>query len=318
MKKNGKSWKRAVCILPALLAPVAQAQMAGVEISSFRVPEYDAKGVMTSQLFGERAEIGENGEVSITGLHIEFYKGSNTVMNVTSPYCFYNQKTREAHSDAPEAADMEKMHVRGQGYFLKPGDSTVRILNQCQVTIEDAMQKVKSAAATKDNRRTNNVPGVAVPKESRRTNDLLNITSLKINRGTNAVTVITSKELFLNYKAKTVRFEQNVHVQDPGMVMDSGTLEVRLGEKNEINWIEALTNVKIVSEEREANAGKAVYDVKTDEFVLEDKPSLQDGKNALFGDRIRFWRATGRMVCEPRARLVIYPDKGIKTDFFEK
>jgi len=303
MKINSKIWKRAVCILTVLLAPFVQAQMAGMEISSFRVPEYDAKGVMTSQLFGDRAEVGEDGVVNITGLCIEFYKESNTVMHVTSPYCFYNQKTREAHSDAPVAADMERMHVRGQGYSLNPSDNTVRILNQSQVTIEGGMQKVKGGSPSTGNHGTNDVPGLA---------------TLVGKRGTNDVTVITSKELFLNYKAKTVRFEQNVHVQDPKMAMDSSTLEVRFGERNEINWIEALANVRIVSETRQANAEKAVYDVKTDEFMLEGKPSLKDGKNTLYGERIRFWRATGRMVCEPRARLVIYPDKGLKTDFFEK
>jgi lipopolysaccharide export system protein LptA len=289
MKKNCKISKYAAYLLLLLQqAPVVPAQMTGVEILAFRVPEYDAQGVMTSQLFGDRAEVGEDNVVNITGLRIEFYKGSHTVMTVASPYCFYNQKTREAHSDAPIAADMEKLHVRGQGFFLKPGDSTVRILNSSQVTIEDMMQKVKG-----------NTP-------------------LTGDRGTNAVTVITSKELFLDHKAKKVRFEQTVHVQDPKMVMDCGTLEVRFGEKNEINWIEALTDVKILSEGREANSGKATYDVKTDEFMLEDKPSLKDGKNTLYGDRVRFWRASGRMVCEPQARLIIHPDKAIKTDFFER
>lgn len=303
MNRISKIRNGTVYLLSALSAFVAQAQMAGMEISAFRVPEYDSKGVMTSQLFGERAVVGDDGEVNIAGLRIEFYKGSNTVMNVTSPYCFYNQKTREAHSDAPVAADMEQMHVRGQGYFLKPGDNTVRILDRSQVTIEGVVHKEKSAAHPAGNRQTNDVAGIS---------------SLAGSRGTNDVTIITSKELFLNYKAKTVRFEQAVHVQDPKMIMDSGTLEVRFGEKNEINWIEALTNVKILSETREANAGKAVYDVKTDEFLLEDKPSLKDGKNTLFGERIRFWRASGKMVCEPRARLVIYSDKGFKTDFFGK
>ena len=302
MRKNS-TYRSAIRLLLILLAPMAYSQMAGLELSAFRVPEYDAKGVMTSQLFGEHAVIGDDGEVNITGLSIEFYKDSNTVMKVTSPYCFYNQKTKEAHSDAPVAGDMDRMHVRGQGYFLKPGENTVRILNQSQVTIEGIMQKVNTNAPSSGNRATNAIPGLS---------------ALVGNRGSNDVTVITSKELFFNYKAKNVRFEQNVHVQDLKMTMDCGTLDVRFGEKNEINWIEALTGVKIVSEGREANAGKAAYDAKTDEFVLQDNPSFRDGKNKLYGDRIRFWRASGRMVCEPRARLVIYPDKNVKTDFFGK
>lgn len=288
MKKIRKNWKSAVPVLLVLLAPAVQAQMKGLEISAFRVPEYDEYGVMTSQLFGERAEGGEGNDVNITGLRVEFYKLGKTVMDISSPYCVYNQKTREARSDAPVAANMERVSVRGQGFFMKTGENTVRILNDSRVTLEGSMQKAESAAL------------------------------LSGERGTNDVTVITSKELFLNYKAKAVRFEQNVHVQDPKMVLDCGTLEVKFSEKNEINWIEALTDVKIVSEGREANAGKAVYDVKTDEFVLEDNPRLRDGQNTLFGERVHFWRSTGRMVCEPRARLVIYPDKDSKENIFGK
>ena len=286
--------------------------MKGLEISAFRVPEYDAQGVMTSQLFGERAEGAEGDEVKITGLRVEFYKDGKTAMEVTSPYCFYDQKTRVTHSDAPMTADMDRVHVRGQGFLLKPGESNVRILNNSHVTLENIIQQAKSDAPLKDGRETNNLP--KVKSGGLLKGDLLP----KGDRGTNAVTVITSKELFFQYKAKTVRFEQNVHVQDPKMVLDSGSLEVRFGENNEINWIEALTNVKILSEGREANAGKAVYDVTTDEFVLEDNPSFKDGKNTLFGDKVRYWRSSGRMVCEPRARLVIYAGKDMKTDLFGK
>jgi lipopolysaccharide export system protein LptA len=306
MKIHSKNPGYALRLLALLLAPALQAQMTGVEISAFRVPEYDSKGTMTSQLFGDHAVIGDDGEVNITGLTIEFYKDSKTVMKVTSPYCFYNQKTKEAHSDAPVAGEMDQMRVSGQGYLLKPGANTVRILNQSQVTIEGAMQKGKGTAAVSGSReKTSAIP---VPGMS----------ALTADRGSNDVTVITSKELFFNYKSRNVRFEQDVHVKDVKMTMDCGTLDVRFSEKNEINWIEALTNVKIVSEGREANAGKAVYDVASDEFMLQDNPSFRDGKNTLFGDRIRFWRSTGRMVCEPQARLVIFPDKNVKTDFFEK
>ena len=288
MKTGCKKWMGAVGLLAFVLVSAVQAQMAGMEISSFRVPEYDEKGAMTSQLFGERAEIGEDGLVNITGLRIEFYKEGKTAVTVAAPYCFYNQKTKEAHSDAPVAADMERVSVRGKGFFLKPGDSAVRILDDSRVTIEGITQEVKNGA------------------------------ELPVSRSSNEVTVITSKELFLNYKQKNVRFEQDVHVQDTRMTMDCRTLDIRFNERNEINWIEALTGVKIVSEGRKAEAGKAVYDVKTDEFVLEDRPVLRDRKNVLSGERVRFWRATGRMVCEPRARLVIYPDKAVKTDFFGK
>ncbi len=102
------------------------------------------------------------------------------------------------------------------------------------------------------------------------------------------------------------------------MTMDCGTMNVRFGENNEIDWIEALTEVKLYNEGREAQAGRAVYDIATDEFLLEDEPKIMDGRNMLLGERIRFWRATGRMVCEPSARLIMYSDDESEFELFEK
>lgn len=284
MRRTG----RGIIAVVLQLAISASAQDAGMEISGFRVPEYDREGVMTSQLFGEHAEVKPGGEVKITGLRIEFYKDGTQFMEVNSPYCFYNQKTREAHSDAPVTADMEKVHVSGRGFLVKPGENAVRVLDESRVVIEDIMQQAGD----------NLLPGGG-------------------SRGSNDVTVITSKELMLAYKSKTVRFSENVHIEDPRLTIDCGTLEVRIGESQEIDWIEALTDVRISQEGREARAGKAVYDIRTDEFLLEDNPKLISGRNLLAGERIRFWRASGRMVCEPSARLVIYPDDKLDLNLFE-
>jgi lipopolysaccharide export system protein LptA len=281
--KHWKLWA-AVC---ALASSVGAQQDLNMEISGFRVPEYDAQGVMTSQLFGDRAEVEGGGEVKITGLRVEFYKEGKTVMTVTSPYCFYNQKTREARSDAPVAADMERLTMRGRGFLLKSGENTVHVFEDSKVTIRDVMKQVTGEEAP--------APGAA-PAE----------------------TVITSTELFLDYKARTARFEKNVHVQDAKMEMYCEKLDIQFGQDNQIDWIGASTGVRILHEGREALAGKARYDIKTDEFVLEDDPRIVDGKNLLMGETIRFWRESGRMVCEPAARMVVYSDNKMTTNFFEK
>jgi lipopolysaccharide export system protein LptA len=257
-----------------------------MEITGFRAPEYDDQGVMTSQLFGERAEVQGGGEVKITTLRVEFYKEGKTVVTVTSPYCFYNQKTREAHSDAPVAATMERLTMKGRGYLLKSVENTVRVLNDSHVTIKDAAKQMAGELAS--------------------------------SAGTNTETVITSKELFLDYKVRKARFEKNVHVQDPKMEMFCDTLEITMGQDNQIDWIGASSSVRILHEGREALAGKATYSVQTDEFLLEDNPRILDGKNMLMGEQIRFWRGSERMVCEPSARIVVYSDKKMKTDFFER
>lgn len=283
--KSSKVWK---ILIPACALAVSAAaqQDINMEISGFRVPEYDEQGVMTSQLFGDRAEVEGGGEVKITTLRVEFYKEGKTVVTVTSPYCFYNQKTREAHSDAPVAADMDRLTMRGRGFLLKSSDNTVQVFDDSRVVIKDAAKQAGGA--------------------------------LKASSSTNSETVITSKELFLDYKARKARFEKNVHVQDAKMEMYCDKLDIQFGQDNQIDWIGASTGVRILHEGREALAGKATYDVKKDEFLLEENPRIVDGKNMLTGDQIRFWRNSGRMVCEPAARMVVYSDHKMTANLFEK
>jgi lipopolysaccharide transport protein LptA len=137
----------------------------------------------------------------------------------------------------------------------------------------------------------------------------------------------------MNYINRKAKFVDSVHVDDSKIEMDSGSLEISFSEKNEIDWIEALTEVRILSDGREAYADKAVYDIKTDEFVLEGNPRLVDGQSTLLGERIRFWRASEKMVCEQaegavdpqadpkpkqRVKLILHPDGGMESKILEK
>lgn len=280
-----KGWKLLIPLIA--FCGFAFAQKPGMEVSGFRVPEYDDQGVMTSQLFGDHAEMLSGGQVKINGVRMEVYRDGETFLTVRSPYCFYEQKTREAHSDAPVEAEMDRVSLQGKGFDLQSSERKVEILEDSRVVIQDVMQQTGLE--------THAAAGVM-------TNE----------------TVITSTKLFLDYTNRTAYFVENVHVQDPQLALDSDSLEVRFGENNEIDWIEALGEVRIFHEGREAHAGKAVYDITTDEFLLEDNPRIVDGKNMLFGDQIRFSRANEKMVCEPSARLVIYPDEKTKTSLFEK
>ncbi|MDK2857959.1 MAG: lipopolysaccharide export system protein LptA [Verrucomicrobiota bacterium] len=357
-------WKILLTI-SMLAASVAAQELPGMEISGFRVPEYDAQGNMTSQVFGDRAEMEQGDEVKITGLRIKFYKQDETVMDVVSPLCFYNQRTKEARSDEIVEADMDRMHLHGRGFLLKSDKETIQVMNDSRMTIQDIMQEVEPSAS----RNTNEVTVITSrklflnrPARTVRFEQNVHVQNPKLQvdcdtlevrlsesnevdlieargnvrtshgnfqntaqqtepdaaRSTNEVIVIAAEELFVDYQARIVRFKQNVHVQDPKFSMDSDTLEARLSESNEINWIEALGNVKILHQGREADAGRAVYDAQTDEFLLERNPKIIEGRNILTGERIRFWRASGRVVCEQQAHLVIYPDDEMKADFFEK
>lgn len=275
-------------VLAAFLCSQASAQIEGMEISGFRVPEYDEQGEMTSQLFGDHAIMGADDSVKIEGVRLEFYRDEEVFLHAESPYCFYDRKEGQVHSDAPVRAEMDGMVLTGKGFELQADARTVHVLENCRVEISDVMQQADIHPTDDD---------AAL---------------------SNSVTVITSKELFLSYEGRMARFVDTVHVDDSQLELDAQSLKISFGENNEIDWIEALTDVRILHEGREAYADKAVYDVKTDEFVLEGNPRLADGENMLMGDRIRFWRASERMICEPQARLVIFPDEEAKTELFEK
>jgi lipopolysaccharide transport protein LptA len=291
-----------VTALTVLLVTQASAQVAGMVIEHFRSPQYDEQGKMTSQLFGDMATMEEDGTVRIDGVRVEFYQADEIFLTASSPYCFYDRETKLIESDAPVRAEMEGFLLTGKGFELAADAQTVHVKDESRVEINDVMQQTDLEPVAEGAVSTN-------------------------------LTVITSKELFMNYINRKAKFVDSVHVDDSKIEMDSGSLEISFSEKNEIDWIEALTEVRILSDGREAYADKAVYDIKTDEFVLEGNPRLVDGQSTLLGERIRFWRASEKMVCEQadgavdpqadpepkqRVKLILHPDGGMESKILEK
>ena len=109
----------------------------------------------------------------------------------------------------------------------------------------------------------------------------------------------------------------NVRVSNEQATMDCETVHVYLKGTNEIDWIEARTDVIIQSGERRALAGKASYYADEGKVVLDEDPKMKQGKNIMMGDRITFWPDNRRMVCEPNARLLLYPDEKTKLKFMK-
>jgi lipopolysaccharide transport protein LptA len=121
------------------------------------------------------------------------------------------------------------------------------------------------------------------------------------------------------YQSETqdIVLKGNVRVSNEQATMDCGQLHVYLKGTNEIDWIEARFDVIIQSGERKAIAGKASYYVEKEKIVLEENPKMMQGKNIMTGDRITFWTKNRRMVCEPNARLLLYPDENTKLKFMK-
>ena len=349
MKFEIKNLKFGLLLLFSLCV---NAQEAGQEISGFRVPEYDENGLMTSQLFGDHAEFAEGGMVKITTLRVEFYKEGDVFMVVESPWCFYNQKEQKAHSEAPVRADMQGTLLTGMGYKMNSDDRTVHVLRDSKVIVTDTEgQSIglptgggernpgDETVITSDELFLNYHEKTAYFVSDVHVEDpelKVDSSTLELRFGDNnqiewieALTNVhvVSPEMNMDSQSLELRFAENnklewlealtdVRVENPDFKLVAQSLEVRFAEKNEIDWMEALTDVRILHEGREAYCERLIFTGETGEYVLEEEPKLVQGKSFIVGERIRLWRDTQKMVCEPSARLVMYPDGENEMDIF--
>lgn len=131
------------------------------------------------------------------------------------------------------------------------------------------------------------------------------------------VTVITSDRLTFDYNARRAMFEQNVIVTDPEMQLAADKMTVQFDENGKVTFIKAEGRVTITQADKTAQSGLATYDVQSGKIILAVKPRVTQGRDTLEAEVITFWRDENRMVCQPQARLVIYPEKGApKTQLF--
>lgn len=130
------------------------------------------------------------------------------------------------------------------------------------------------------------------------------------------VTVITSDRLTFDARNRYALFEHNVLVTDPKMQLAADKLTVEFDEQNRARVIRAEGRVTITQFDRTAQAGLATYDLESGKIVLVGKPRITRGRDVLEGEVITYWRNEDRMICQPGARLLIYPEKGGLRDRF--
>jgi lipopolysaccharide transport protein LptA len=130
-------------------------------------------------------------------------------------------------------------------------------------------------------------------------------------------TEIRSDRLVYDEDEAQAVFEGNVRVRDPRAAMNCEKARLYLKENNEIDWIEALSEVIIQSDDRKALADRASYYADEGKFVLEGEPMMKQGQSYMTGDKIEIWLKPIRMVCEPNARTVLYMTEEMKAKFLK-
>lgn len=134
--------------------------------------------------------------------------------------------------------------------------------------------------------------------------------------GVEEVTVITADKLTADYKQHFALFEGNVVVTDPQLQLTSEKLNVTFDANNKVKALRADGKVNIRQTDKVARADVATYDLETGKIVLSGKPRVMRGKDVLEGEVITMFRNESRILVYPRARLVVYPEKGGAHDQF--
>jgi len=123
------------------------------QMKGFRVPSYDDKSVMTSQIFGELAKVLPDGNIEITGLKLEFYSyvGEERItdMTVTSPLCFFNRARGVVVSESDVRISRNEMVVTGKGFRYSNDKQELKILHDSRVVLKNAARKSSNLEAKK-------------------------------------------------------------------------------------------------------------------------------------------------------------------------
>jgi len=131
---------RWLALLLVCSVAVAQDFGTGMEVSGFRVPDYDDQGALRAQLYGGHAKVLEGGEVEITNLKIEMYKDGKVAMTVFSPHCFFNMDTRQARSEGRVLIESGLMTIVGRGFTWSAEAGRFEILHDSKVLVKQAAQ----------------------------------------------------------------------------------------------------------------------------------------------------------------------------------
>jgi lipopolysaccharide export system protein LptA len=150
-------------------------------------------------------------------------------------------------------------------------------------------------------------PGVAGPAD--RLDGLLEGFALGGDRGP---VRIDADAMEFDYKTRVLTYRGSVMVTQADMKLRSDTLRVTLDleHPDKPREVVAEGNVQIDQRERRATGGKAVFDNAARTVTLSDQARLQDGPNAVAGERVVVFLDEQRSVVEggqERVRAVLYP-----------
>jgi len=104
------------------------------------------------------------------------------------------------------------------------------------------------------------------------------LAALRATRPKGGTTTITSDTLEFNYKDFVALFDGNVRVEDPQFTLTADKMLIFFDKTNEVRRLDAIGDVKVVSDDRTGSCGRAIYTRATGTIVLQGDPALVEIK----------------------------------------
>lgn len=133
------AWRKFIFRMAVALLTVwggaVSAQLSGMgEIKDFRIPEFDANGVLKSEIFGDIAQPLEDDKIRIIGLRIIMYrytkKEKEVEATLTSDRCTIDRRSRNAFSNAEVKIVRGNVVITGKGFRWASDSQRIEILNK--------------------------------------------------------------------------------------------------------------------------------------------------------------------------------------------
>jgi lipopolysaccharide export system protein LptA len=120
---------------------------------------------------------------------------------------------------------------------------------------------------------------------------------------------IKSNELLTDTANRTATFVGKVTARQGDMTIYSDKLLIKYSEKDDaVETVEATGNVKVIQGDRQATAGRAIYDNKAGKIVFDIAPRVYQGDNVVSGNMITYFVEEQRsLVSGGRVEAEIHP-----------
>lgn len=120
---------------------------------------------------------------------------------------------------------------------------------------------------------------------------------------------VRARQAILNRSDDSVRFEGSVRVRGVYGALNCEKLMLQMKEVSKLDWLRAESGVVFQYGDVMAKAGDMYYNLEQDTLTLMELPRVMQGRSVVCADEIQIWPKERRVICEPHAKAVLFPDQ---------